>query len=181
MIPQVILPKLYVKDKLISVQTFYKHLVKADPILTLNIESHEFSDCINELGKAIEEKLLAGYEVILPYNLGWLKILTVSQSTEVLENGVSRRAKVDQFRTKQLWDKFPEKRNVEYIYFINDTGTYNKHKWVKHLSTVYNINYYKYLPARRCKKALGAVSKEGKIYDFATNVTNLLKMVKDGI
>jgi hypothetical protein len=121
----------------------------------------------NNFNNFLMDKILDGFEVVLPARLGVMSIIGTKQKIKFDNNG-DPILPPDWVKTKKLWEKNPEaKEKKQKVYHTNDhtNGVRYKLLWSKLRVLVENKNLYSFRLTRTHKRSINhKIVNEGKEY-----------------
>lgn len=113
------------------------------------------------------EKVLKGYEVTLPSNMGTLEIRGTKEKITIDENGEIKGLSPNWKKTFELWNSNPEaKEKKKLVYNTNEHSSNIRYRFVWRKSGSYTTNktLYSLKISRANKRLLGELIKNGKEY-----------------
>lgn len=131
------------------------------------VDIKDYIAIVNNFNKFLMDKVLAGFEVVLPARLGVMSIIGTKQEIRFDANGEPI-LPPDWVKTKELWEKNPEaKEKKTRMFHTNDhtNGIRYKLLWSKRRVLVENKTLYSFRLTRTNKRAISTmVTVEGKEY-----------------
>jgi len=133
-----------------------------------------FISIANNFNKFLMDKVLEGFEVILPARTGAISIVGTKQQIRFDIEG-NPILPPDWVRTKALWDRNPEaKERKQLVYITNDhtNGVRYKFFWSKKRILIPNKSLYSLRMTRANKRAVSNNINQGKEYFVQKNRTH---------
>jgi len=109
----------------------------------------------------LAKKILEGYEVSLPSNLGTIQVMG-----KKINFGAYSRRKHDREINWEATNKLRAEGKSGFIYFLNEDTDYTRFKitWNSRTRAIINKTFYKFTSTRGIKRSLAKSIKEGKEY-----------------
>lgn len=126
------------------------------------IKEKEFYSIVRNCNLLLQEELLKGNAVILPYKLGIIEVLKTPTKVEFVDGKLKTNKRVDWKSTLKLWYEDDESKNKKtLIRFDRDSNIVIRYN--RHTAVYSNVSFYSFKPNKQILLTLKKLFNEGLI------------------
>lgn len=135
----------------------------------------DFIDITTSYALFMVDKVLEGYQVNFPQNMGYLTVTGKKRLARFTEDGQIRGLAPDWKKTKELWNERPDlKAKKQLVYCTNEhtNGFVYKYFWNKERAAIEDKAFYSFRLSKPNKQKLHNKAMEGMEYTEGRTYTN---------
>lgn len=118
-----------------------------------SITENQFGRIVKAINMSLQDKLLEGKDVILPYRMGKLEVRKRYTSLKYVGDKLKVAKPVDWKRTLELWWEDKESKDLKRLVRFEDLETFIIH-YNKSSANYNNKRFYKFVPTRTVRRRL---------------------------
>lgn len=135
---------------------------KWEPLKGLRCSSALYSEVVNTVNEILAEMLLEGHEIVLPYQLGSIRIIGVHAQLKMRNNKPQNNYRVDWKKTLDYWYEDPSARRDKRLIKRIQKNIYSI-QYCKNKARYRNQRYYMFRANRSLVRALGKRIETGRL------------------